>query len=179
MAWDTLPAMTRLTSLCSLLALLALPGATSTAHADDDDDVGVSREAVCCGANCCSIAGSCLSRGDTNPANPCQECNPSSDQFDWTDMPGCTPPDAGPPAVDAGAPAVDAGSTTPDAGSPGTDAGSTTPPVDAGSSSGTDAGTGGGEDGGCAVSPGRGHAALPVGLGLALAVMLWRRRRLS
>jgi MYXO-CTERM domain-containing protein len=70
------------------------------------EDVGASREAICCGANCCLIGGECFTRGDTNPADDCQECDPSVSQTAWTDVDGCGGgSDAGPtdpPEVDAG-----------------------------------------------------------------------------
>src|SRR5262245_18665722 len=61
--------------------------------------------AVCCGANCCNIGGSCVGRGEINPGNNCQTCNPSSSQFNWSPVQGCTPADAGmmPPPFDGGA----------------------------------------------------------------------------
>jgi len=77
-------------------------------------DVGASREGICCGASCCLIDGNCRIEGQKEPGNPCNVCDPAESQFAWTAVSGCVPPDAGQPAgePDAGtraaAAAVDA-----------------------------------------------------------------------
>lgn len=91
----------------SALAVVALFAPTSAAA---QDDVGSAVEGICCGVNCCLIGGSCSSRGDANPSNPCQTCNPSMSQTAWTDTAGCGGTDSGPP------PARDAGTGTTDGG---------------------------------------------------------------
>ncbi|MEC7521423.1 MAG: MYXO-CTERM sorting domain-containing protein [Myxococcota bacterium] len=78
-----------------VLTFVALPAFAQ------DDDVASRVDAICCGANCCLIGGSCFSNGDVNPDNSCQTCDVSGSQTAWTDMDGCTPPDSGvvtPPA---------------------------------------------------------------------------------
>lgn len=84
----------------TLALLLTAPAAAQ------DDDVGAAVEAICCGMECCLI-GTCRGRGQVNPDNSCEMCDPSTSQSEWTAIPGCVPPDAGTP------PATDAGSTTP------------------------------------------------------------------
>ena len=177
-----------LVSLSVLFAgsLFAVSGARA-----DDPDIGVSRQAICCGTSCCLIDGVCLSRGETNPTNSCEECNPSvAGQTAWSAIPGCVPTDAGPVTMDAGpiaspdAGASDAGPLASTAAGPtGTDAGPTggdsgTAPMDSGTSSGTDAGTTPpADDGGCAASPSpRGRGALALGL-VAFAALVFARRR--
>ena len=108
--------------------------------------------AVCCGGGCCCLDGETQGPGDVNPANPCEVCDPATDQMSWTAVEDCSP-DAG---VDE-----DAGmSVDEDAGTPATDAGTTG--TDAGTTSGTDSGPpasmdagptdddSGSDDGGCA-----------------------------
>ena len=74
-------------------------------------DVGSRTDAICCGMTCCLIGG-CRANGDSNPADPCEICDPAADQFDWTrrDTPECSgePFDAG-PGEDAGPMEEDAG----------------------------------------------------------------------
>lgn len=151
----------------------------------DDEDIGTGSSPICCGANCCLIAGTCFSRGETNPDNECEACDPSSTQTAFTAVPGCTPADSGVAPADSGVEPADSGVTpTEDSGvGPAVDSGTSTPadsgtstPMDSGTSSGgDDAGTTGGGDGGCSV--GAGQAAAPGALMfLAMLGLLWRRR---
>lgn len=112
--------------------------------------------AICCGANCCLIDGQCFQRGEMNPANSCEQCNPSAGQTSWSPVSGC--------GVDAGgvAPPADAAADpAPDAAAPQADAGNTGAP---------DAGTEPTDDGGClAVGPAFSH---PVHWGLVALLAL-------
>lgn len=108
----------------ALLGLLSASFFSIAAPAFAEDDVGAAREAICCGATCCLIDGMCLHANDENPTNPCQICDPSQSQAQWTTVEGCSPAQP------------DAGSSTPP------DAGSTTPPPSGGG--GCAVGTGGG-----------------------------------
>lgn len=74
-------------------------------------DVGASREGICCGASCCLIDGNCRIEGQKEPGNPCNVCDPAESQFAWTAVSGCVPPDAGQPAgePDAGTPSSGGG----------------------------------------------------------------------
>lgn len=126
-----------------VLSLVSFAGCA----ADGPEEIGGATEAICCGANCCLIDGSCTRRGDTNPANSCEMCDPSSSNTSWTAVAGCAA-DASPPA-DTG-------------------------PADTGTAA--DTGTGGGGDGGCSVGRARGGAAA-LGFASLLAVTLLRRRR--
>lgn len=142
----------------------------------DDSDVGAAREAVCCGASCCLIEGTCYGTGDVNPVDPCLSCQPSESQAAWSPVAGCGG-DAGPGPVDAGP------ITEPDAGSPEPDAGPTTPPRDAGTTPAMDAGTTPGTDAGAPVSRGGGcsvgarGAPSPALFALLALGLLARRRR--
>ena len=136
--------------------------------------------AICCGGSCCLIddgdgsTDDCYTTGETNPADACLACDPSTDRRAWTPIAGCGDVDAGPaeadmsiPDVDAGpAPGVDAG-TDVDAGTtPAADAGPT-PTVDAGSDDGDD------DDDGCSAAGRGGYGAGLIGL----ALVFLRRRR--
>jgi len=108
--------------------------------------------AVCCGGGCCCLDGDTQGPGDVNPANPCEVCDPSTDQMSWTPVADCTP-DAG-VDEDAGVSTEeDAGTAATDAGTTGTDAGTTTG-TDSGPPASMDAGPtdddSGSDDGGCA-----------------------------
>jgi MYXO-CTERM domain-containing protein len=119
---------------------------------NEKEEIISSAEAICCGASCCFIDGDCRTRGQRNPANACEECNPSMSQNVWSPVANCMmPPDAGPPPIDAGAPdlgmmgppdmgappAMDAGpapqdaSVAVDAGTPPAPDASAPPPPDA------------------------------------------------
>ncbi len=109
-----------------VLLALVLASSFVSLNALAQEDIGAAHEAVCCGATCCLIDGTCLMDGNTNPANPCQVCDPSQSQAEWTAVEGCTQPDSGPP------PMRDAGTTTPPPASGGcsaTGAGSAAPAV--------------------------------------------------
>lgn len=105
--------------------------------------------AVCCGANCCCIDDARQENGDTNPANPCQVCDPTNDTRNWTDVPDCEA-DAGVMSEeDMGTPAEE------DMFTPAEEDMFTPAEEDMGSSSGTDGGptgddSGSDDDGGCA-----------------------------
>ena len=71
----------------SVLTTLLLAAPLASAQ----DDVGAAEAPICCGGECCLIGGSCFRRGDTNPADSCQMCDPGASQTGWTDMTGCTP----------------------------------------------------------------------------------------
>lgn len=136
----------------TLLAAAAAALLVTPVGASAQDDIGSSAEAICCGTNCCAIpvGDGCQTRGEVNPDNPCEVCDPSNSQSAFTVMPGCGT-DGG-TSTDAGSPAVDSGPTT------------------------VDAGTGSGDDGGCSVQPGAASSAgLVMGL-LALGAFVLRRR---
>lgn len=155
------------------------------------EDVESLVDEICCGASCCLIGGDCYTSGETNPANTCEACNPSTSQTEFTaSADGCDGgaapmPDAGGPMDaapegdagedDAGAPMMDSGPMD-DAGGD-DDAGSdpdTGTSADAGG--GTDAGDGGGGGGGCSVASGSQNVWL---LAIGIVALIWRRRRLS
>lgn len=58
-------------------------------------DVGGAQEPICCGDDCCLIGGVCFARGEENPDNACQACDPAVSQGEFTPISGCTLPDAG------------------------------------------------------------------------------------
>ena len=68
----------------SLLACLPFSGTVAA-----QEDVGSTTAAVCCGSECCNIDGTCRGRGERNPANMCQECDPGSSQSSWSPVSGC------------------------------------------------------------------------------------------
>jgi hypothetical protein len=168
---------TKLIFAASTLALSAL-GCT----AEVPSDVGSRVEAVCCGANCCNVGGDCFMRGDRNPLDTCQECDPSSSQSAFTDIAGCVdggpPPvaDGGPSGTDSGPSGSDSGPSGSDSGPSGSDSG---PSGSDSGPSGSDAGPppSGGGGGGCTAASGRAGGALALmilGLGALAAA---RRRR--
>ncbi len=59
------------------------------ATASAQEDVGSTSAAVCCGADCCNIDGTCRGRGETNPDNMCEMCDPGNSQSSWSAVPGC------------------------------------------------------------------------------------------
>lgn len=134
--------------IASLFASLVSVSAGAVAQ-----DIGSSVESICCGTECCLIAGECLMRGDTNPEDATQFCDPApATNRCWSDGSGCVPePDAG-AAPDAGTAPVDAG----------------TPPADAGTSP---------DDGGCSVAAGSRPGFALGAFGLVAAGLLLRRRR--
>ena len=80
--------------------------------AAQDDDVGAAVEAICCGAECCSIGGTCFNRGDENPMNSNEICDPSVSQDSFTTVEA---PDAGtttPPPDDDGGCSVGTGASS-------------------------------------------------------------------
>ncbi|MEM9193408.1 MAG: hypothetical protein AAGF12_29810 [Myxococcota bacterium] len=156
-------------------AMLAISTA-GCAVQSDGDSVGSVQSAICCGGNCCLIEGSCFQRGDMNPMNRCETCDPGNSRRDWTAMAGCTPGDADVPDADVpdadvpdadvpDADGPDADVVTPDAaGTP--DASTGTPDASTGG--------GGGDDDGCSVGGSANFGGLAVVL---LAFALLRRRR--
>jgi len=69
------------------------------------DDVGAATYNICCGAGCCCPSlggGGAIGPGDLNPANSCEECDPSVSQTSWTPISGCGGTDSGPARTDAG-----------------------------------------------------------------------------
>jgi MYXO-CTERM domain-containing protein len=99
----------------------------------------------------CDIGGACYAGGASDPADPCEVCDPSN-PTQWSPNPSCAP-DAGPQdsGSDSGGTGEDSGSTGNDSGSAGDDSGSTG--NDSGSagndsgSTGNDSGTAGDDSG--------------------------------
>ena len=74
-----------------LAAVLSAGLMVTTGAAAQEEEVGSTTAAVCCGSECCNISGSCRGRGEMNPANSCQQCDPGNSQSSWSNIPGCTP----------------------------------------------------------------------------------------
>lgn len=94
--------------ITGLLAALTFSGAGLTfsggcAVEEEADEIGAVTYAVCCGSNCCCNNGGRQDRGDRNPSNECEMCDPSNDPMVWTAVPNCTPGggDTGTPRPDA------------------------------------------------------------------------------
>jgi MYXO-CTERM domain-containing protein len=72
-----------------MLGLAVLGCLSIGTPASAQEDVGSTTAAVCCGSECCNIGGTCRGRGQRNPANMCQQCDPGNSQSSWSNIAGC------------------------------------------------------------------------------------------